>query len=513
MHESPRGDETLPSLRDYSAAYQLQTRYCLTIIFHPDSARIGERAVLGVDSGETQSIGRHGPGFDAGMPLDDPYLSRCALRIRALEHGLLLQRPAKASPCWLDGEELAGEQVLCAERLRAGVPLLFAHSVVLLLQGVEMPDAGVPPGCDLVGGSDSLQYLRNQIVRAAASQRDVLVRGENGTGKELVARAIHRLSARAGRPFVAVNMAAIPAGLAAASLFGSARGAYTGALREHIGYFPQAQGGTLFLDEVGDTPEEVQPQLLRALQEREIQCVGGPVRRVELRVISATDARLDGAGSNFRSALRYRLGAFEINLPALREHPADIGELLRHFIRETAVLEGREDPLPTAHSRPEVIAAWAQLFYEFSRYHWPGNVRQLANYAAQLLLQQAGQPQLPVALREAFAAQGEDRAVAAAGESPARARLAEVDEDEFRAVMQRCGFETAAVALALGVSRQAVYRRIHRSGEFRLASDIDERELREVLARHRGDVEATARYLQVSPSALRNRLRHAGLAG
>jgi two-component system nitrogen regulation response regulator GlnG len=365
-----------------------------------------------------------------------------------------------------------------------------------------------------------MDRLREQIDQVAGTDLDVLLRGETGTGKELVATAIHRASRRAGAPLVSVNMAAIPTGLAAAALFGTARGAYTGAGRASEGYFRQADGGTLFLDEIGDAPQEIQPQLLRALQQREIQCVGGPLRRVDLRVISATDAALEGDDCNFKAALRHRLAASEIRLPPLREHPEDIGELLRFFLDEALAEVGRSALLPGAASPPADIAAWAELFYGFLGYRWPGNVRELANFAKQVAVASATRLQVPEHIAAALREQPDQvpqpphTPVPAepAGPHPRRT-IHEVSDEAFDRACEEQGYEVARVARALGVSRQAVYRRIELSPRHLLAGQVPEPELRRVLAEHGGDVEAAAGQLRVSVSALRARLRNAGQSG
>jgi two-component system nitrogen regulation response regulator GlnG len=363
-----------------------------------------------------------------------------------------------------------------------------------------------------------MDRLREQIDQVAGTDLDVMLRGETGTGKELVATAIHRGSRRADAPLVSVNMAAIPTGLAAAALFGTARGAYTGAGRASEGYFRQADGGTLFLDEIGDAPQEIQPQLLRALQQREIQCVGGSLRRVDLRVISATDAALEGDGCNFKAALRHRLAASEIRLPPLREHPEDIGELLLLFLGEALAEVGRSELLPNASSQPGDIASWAELFYSFLGYRWPGNVRELANFASQVAVASEMKLQVPehiaAALREQPDAAPElPPGPAAAVASHPRGTIHEVSDEAFDRVYEEQCYEVARVARALGVSRQAVYRRIELSPRHRLAGQVPEPELRRVLAEHGGDVRAAAGQLRVSLSALRARLRNAGQAG
>lgn len=512
MPDSIPGEETLPSLREFAAAYRQRARYYLTIVFHPESGRIGERVLLEFGGSRELVVGRGMPVFDAGRPLDDPYISRRALTLRRVASGLQLSRPADASRCVAGGQELQGILSLAGEQLAAGVPLMLAHSVVLLLHSSELPAVtGGVHDCGMVGRSGVMQHLRAEVAKAAASDRDVLLRGESGTGKELVASAIHRLSRRSGEPFLAVNMAAIPPALAAASLFGSSRGAYTGAAKSQPGYFRQAEGGTLFLDEVGDTPEEVQPLLLRALQEREIQCVGGPLRRIDLRVVSATDAPLGEPGNGFRTALRHRLGAIEIEVPPLRGHAADIGELLWYFLRLAAKREGSEHVLPTARSEPQIIAGWAWIFHAFLAYAWPGNVRQLSNAAAQVLLASQQRPQLPSLLRELFHTDRGAPVATQPAEQPRSARgrkLRDIGDCEFGEAMRHCRFEVAAVAEALGVTRQSVYRRVHRCEEFRLVSQLGRAELMDAVARCDNDVRAAAAELEVSESALRSRLRN-----
>jgi two-component system nitrogen regulation response regulator GlnG len=304
-------------------------------------------------------------------------------------------------------------------------------------------------------------------------------------------------------------MAAIPSELAAAALFGSARGAFTGADRAAPGYFEQAQGGTLFLDEIGDTAAAVQPQLLRALQQREIQAVGGAIRRVDVRVISATDAALDGEGSDFKAALRHRLAACEILLPPLREHPEDIGELLLYFLHRSAAAIGRPALSLHAQSPASDIAAWAVLFFNFLCYRWPGNVRELANFAQQVVLASEQVPILNENLQAALATMNgktNGNAPASAGHPPRR-KMQDISDDLFDQAMETNGCEALRVARQLGVTRAAVYRRIGVSPHYRLASELTADELQRALTEHEGDSAAVARYLRVPHNSLRRRLR------
>jgi two-component system nitrogen regulation response regulator GlnG len=226
---------------------------------------------------------------------------------------------------------------------------------------------------DIIGEAASMQEVFRAIGRLARSNITVLINGESGTGKELVARALHRHSPRAGAPFIALNMAAIPRDLMESELFGHERGAFTGAQTRREGRFEQADGGTLFLDEIGDMPAELQTRLLRVLADGEFYRVGGlaPIK-VDVRIIAATHQNLQDhvRHGRFREDLFHRLNVIRIHLPALRDRREDIGLLMRHFLSQAAQELGCE---------PKILAADAVDHME--RLDWPGNVRQLENTA------------------------------------------------------------------------------------------------------------------------------------
>lgn len=485
----------------------------LTIVFHPDLARIGEFSVLSRRQ-HSHIVGRNtlefARGAGAGKPLGDRYVSRLALEIGIRGEKVVLSRSEDSCRCRVAGEEMALEMVLDKGQLEPGVPVLLAHSVVLMLSLSMVPDSGgITDHCGLVGSSAYIQGLQQQVAQAAACDADVLLRGETGTGKEVVATAIHSGSVRSGAPLVSVNVAAIPVSLAPAALFGSAKGAFTGADRATPGYFQQARGGTLFLDEIGDAPGEVQPQLLRALQQREVQAVGGPVQRVDLRVISATDAALDGDLCSFKSALRHRLGAFEIALLPLRDHPGDVGELLVHFLAQAFAEAGRSQLLPSQASNPRLVAAWAGLFYESLRYPWPGNVRQLSNFCNQIAIASRTGLVIPPAVLEAFAQWAAERKTS--DTAVTYRAIQDISEEEFDRAMRDSCHEISGVAERLGVTRQAVYRRIASTGAYRLVSQVPIPELQQAVAQCAGDTQAAARLLCVSATGLRSRMhREAG---
>jgi formate hydrogenlyase transcriptional activator len=223
----------------------------------------------------------------------------------------------------------------------------------------------------IIGRSPALETVLEEVGRVAPTDSTVLIEGETGTGKELIARAIHNLSSRCGRAFIRLNCAAIPLDLLESELFGHERGAFTGAIAQKIGRFELADKGTLFLDEVGDIPPALQPKLLRVLQEQEFERLGSTrTHQVDVRLVAATNRDLaEMVGRNeFRSDLYYRLNVFPLQLPPLRARREDIPELVMHFVEILGRRLGRQ----IEHIPPETMSA-------LCLYHWPGNIRELQN--------------------------------------------------------------------------------------------------------------------------------------
>src|ERR1700691_5274686 len=224
----------------------------------------------------------------------------------------------------------------------------------------------------IVGQSSALRHVLNLVETVAPSDSTVLLLGETGTGKELIARAVHERSRRNGRTFVKLNCAAIPTGLLESELFGHERGAFTGAIAQKTGRLELADQGSLFLDEVGDIPVEIQPKLLRALQEREFERLGSPrTKKVDVRLVAATNRDLEKMieDREFRSDLYYRLNVFPIRIPPLRERPEDIPLLVRYFTQKYGRrMEKKIESIPAAAMR------------KLSSWHWPGNIRELENF-------------------------------------------------------------------------------------------------------------------------------------
>jgi transcriptional regulator with PAS, ATPase and Fis domain len=303
----------------------------------------------------------------------------------------------------------------------------------------------------LIGASPAAAVLREAIARAARAPFPVLVEGESGSGKELVARGIHRASVRRDRRLCTLNCAALSDDLVEAELFGHARGAFTGAVGERPGLFEEADGGTLFLDEIGELSARAQAKLLRVLQDGEVRRVGENLpRRVDTRIVAATNRRLEEevAAGRFRADLRFRLDVIRIAVPPLRDRAIDIPALALHFWTEATARVGSAATLT-----PETVAA-------LSRYDWPGNIRELQNALASLAVHAPRRGRvvpsmLPMHIASTFAA------------ASAQAQTFDAAREEFerryvRAALARAGGQRSRAARAMGVSRQGLAKMLTR---------------------------------------------------
>ena len=299
---------------------------------------------------------------------------------------------------------------------------------------------------EIVGGSAALRRVQRQIEVVAPTDANVLILGETGTGKELIARAIHRMSPRKNLPFITLNCAAIPTGLLESELFGYERGAFTGALSQKIGRFEMAHRGTLFLDEVGDIPLDLQPKLLRALQEKAFERLGGTKTiPIDVRLVAATNRNLTQMMGDklFRSDLYYRLKVFPITTPPLRDHPEDIPLLARHFTKKYAGKMGRAiDKIPTETMR--ALVSW----------HWPGNVRELENFIERSVILSKG-PNLRAPLAEI-------REDGTTGGSTST--LEQVERDHIIRVLRESGGVVTTAATRLGLHRTTLNAMMRRLG-------------------------------------------------
>ena len=308
----------------------------------------------------------------------------------------------------------------------------------------------------VVGTSPGMQRVYAMMKRAAEADITVLVRGESGTGKELVAKSFHHNSLRKDGPFVAVDCAAIPEALIESELFGHERGAFTGAATRRIGAFERAHGGTILLDEIGDMPMAVQSKLLRVLQERHIQRVGGNASiPVDIRVVSATNKNLERAvrAGEFREDLFFRIAAFPIVIPPLRERREDIPLLARHFLDKHGERAGK--------SMGGIATGALRLLLQ---YDWPGNVRELENAIERAVLLETGTvlqaASLPPELSPFLAA-----AAAGGGGTPASVvPLAEVERQALVHALEASDHNVTQAALSLGINRATLQRKLKKYG-------------------------------------------------
>jgi formate hydrogenlyase transcriptional activator len=309
---------------------------------------------------------------------------------------------------------------------------------------------------EVVGDGPALREVLRQVEVVAPTDSAVLITGETGTGKELIARAVHRHSNRRDRTFVKLNCAAIPTGLLESELFGHEKGAFTGAVERRLGRFELADGGTLFLDEVGDIPSELQPKLLRVLQEQEFERLGsGKTIKVDVRLVAATHRNLAKlvAEGKFRSDLYYRLHVFPVHIPPLRERPEDIPGLVRHFVHLFAGRFGKKiESIPTA-----TMAA-------LERYAWPGNVRELQHLIERaVILTPGGELRVPMADLHVPAAPTDTPPAPPA----TRATLRETERELIRRTLEECrgivGGPNGAAA-RLGLKRTTLLSRMKKLG-------------------------------------------------
>ncbi len=510
---------------------------CLTILAHPDPTRIGEHFPLNpFRSNKSVPLSRLEPLFspprDEGAPryLGDARLSRQPLLLSPLgtgaEDGVELDPNGASTLLTLNGERLERKRRIPHAEIAGGVALVLARRVALLLHHTELL---TPSDHDhgLVGDSPAIVRLRVQIERAARHGDPVLLRGETGTGKELVARAIHHLSERRGKKHQKINLRAVPRELAGAELFGVARGAHSGADRKRPGHFQRADGSTLLLDELGEAAPEIQVALLRAIDNKEIQVLGGQEpQKVDVRVLAATDADLDAAidEGTFRAPLLHRL-ATKIHLPPLRARRDDVGRLAVHFLRRELDAAGKGELLnPVGPDERPWLSA--ELLARLTRYDWPGNVRELENVVREIVDTSADRAEMSLSasspcLRGSTAAIAEPRPVMppatlpfatppSADKASYRAP-SEVTDAEFLDALRATEWSVRDATHRLNVSPTTAYRLRAKNPQVPQASALDRAQIEDAAERCEGNRDAMARLLQVSSRALSERMKKLGI--
>ncbi|MGC1968643.1 MAG: sigma 54-interacting transcriptional regulator [Candidatus Acidiferrales bacterium] len=313
---------------------------------------------------------------------------------------------------------------------------------------------------EIIGQSSALRRVLQMVEQVAPGDSTVLLLGETGTGKELIARAIHNCSRRKDQSFVKLNCAAIPSGLLESELFGHERGAFTGAITQKVGRIELADQGSLFLDEIGDIPLELQPKLLRVLQEREFERLGSTrTRRVDVRVVAATHRDLEGMilEKEFRSDLYYRLNVVPIFLPPLRKRPEDIPLLVQHFVQRVARKAGKTINMISSDTMESL-----------QRYPWPGNIRELENVIERAVILSSG-PVLRIAHQDLSSR-------IAPGQNPDRAQtLEEVERNHILTTLKETRWILSGpggAAARLGLNRSTLYFRMKKLG---IARSLDAR--------------------------------------
>ena len=386
--------------------------------------------------------------LDLRMPGMDGMTALARIRDRAAAPPVAVLTAVPTASNTIEAMRLGAVDHLAKPIGRAGLAALLDR--MLPRRETAGPAPAASDGEELVGGSQAMRAVQKAVGMLADSEATVLLTGETGTGKEVVARAIHRHGRRKAHPFVAVNCAAIPADLLESQLFGHVRGAFTGAVADRAGSFREAHGGTLFLDEIGDMALAMQAKLLRVLQDQLVSPVGGRPVAVDVRIVAATHRDLQAAvrQGGFREDLFYRLGVVPLQLPPLRERLADIVPLAEHFL---ALAQ------PKAPKRLSAPAAAALLAHP-----WPGNVRELRN-AMERVTAMVRQPVVGRGDLDFLAPTAAGGAVDwLEGELPAA--LARLEREMIRRALAASGGNRAEAARRLGIHRQLLHTKLKLSG-------------------------------------------------
>lgn len=493
-----------------------ETTPALTILWHPNPSRVGSMSFLSdLQPARGLGISRKTPEFnhyaDHPAPLDDSFLSRQPfLDVSQAGRSLKLTPLSHQLPITLNGRPLTSPAALSPADIAVGAIITFGKRIALCLHYAR--PAGTEPDLGLIGHSDAMNGVRSAIRSVADLVVPVLIRGETGTGKELTAAAIVKAGPRAGKPFVTVNIGALPQQLATAEILGYEKGAFTGALASRQGYFAEADQGTLFLDEIGLANSEVQTALLRVLETNEVRPLGGrAARRVNVRILAATDAQIDTALSDedFSQPLFHRLSTMQIRLPPLRERREDIGILLLHFLKDVMAQTG---DLPNLNTPESAKRPWlsATAVASLAMASWPGNVRQLRNCATAIAVANRGAPaaRVPPHLVATLAPADVPPSPLPQEVRPPEPEQ-ELDHAKLVDALARHDFQPARAARALRISRTTVYEHIRRDPSLGLLARISDDRLAQELKASNGDLHALAKRLKISYRALQIRMSKA----
>lgn len=498
-------DQTLTTIQ-LGNAYASAPILAMTILWHPEQMRIGEQCMCPegfIELSRFAPLFSH-PGQHSAIALGHRAISRAPVRIRLLPSGAIEIAIASGKMAVeVNGIQCQNMLALDAVHLERGIVLGLGGRIFICLHWMRsLPHTVSMAG--FLGVSSAAIQIRNAILQVSDTDLPVLLLGETGSGKELVAQAIHRSSMRCKHPFVAVNMATLSDSLAAADLFGTVKGAYTGAQTARRGWFAEANDGTLFLDEVGDTPTSVQAMLLRVLENGHYRPIGAANDAVsQARLIAATDRALDVA--NFNQALLRRMEAYVIHLPALRERREDIGLLVRHFLQQ--------------HAPEQLDAVPPNLLSQIFNGEWPGNVRQLKHAVRRIALDLRAQqkPVLPASTIRPLESRSVEQltrnesAPATLKSCSKRRKIPPINDQDLQAAMKSCNWRILGAAKQLGISRAALYKRLNDHPEIRFPNRISHEEIRHAWYASGKDLLRCASHLQSPAEALRRQLVAIGL--
>ena len=418
----------------------------------------------------TPGVNIVGRGGDAAIQIQDPFCSRKHVEITLRDGRMRARDLGSRNGTLLNGGRLAEQELACGDEIQIGdVVLLVGGGVIkqpagrsdeVGTLGRDDPDSfTVRPGCVIVGTSEVMRSVREVVERVSPFEGPVLITGESGTGKEMIAEAIHRRSSRAGRPFVIANCACLDGSLVDAELFGHERGAFTGATETRAGCIERATGGTLFLDEVGELPLATQAKLLRVVEDKPFQRLGGSAEiQPRARLVAATNRDLEAAtrDGRFRQDLLFRLNVLRISLPPLRERLDDVPQLIEVFLEDLR----RKRSVKMRRFGPDAMDV-------LRRHGFPGNVRELLHIVQRVAVlcdgEVAGVADLPPAVRGAGDAAREPRTEPAPGRESFPA-LRDMERELVEEALRKAGGNKTQAARLLGIHRATLYKMLGRWG-------------------------------------------------
>lgn len=463
-----------------------------------------------VDSNGSHSVTLRGKAVAGSSPgadlvVADPSVSRMHVEFEPTDSGVVVRDVGSRNGTWLLGNSVQHARLSPGQSVRVGITDLHIDFDAVETEEIELwPEDHF---VDLVGGSEIMRRLYATLARVALSDASVLIHGETGTGKELVARSLHDAGPRKSKPFVVVDCAALPEQLLDAELFGHARGAFTGAVQTRAGAIEEADGGTVFLDEIGELPVSMQPKLLRVLEQKTVRRVGESTHRpVDVRFVCATHRDLLAMvnGGTFREDLYFRLAVVPVTLPALRDRPSDIPMLVEHFLRKAAA-----PPFP-----PELVR-------ELSSRSWRGNVRELRNFVERVraLGHEGALALSPSESRGSVASRAQSAAPSLATlPPPAEFRAPALPSWGTPAAPAVGSFTLPPAALPMAqasspswVSDEAIYQLDYKAFRERWVEEGEKTYVLKLLERHQRNVVAAAKEAQVDRTYIYRLMRKYGI--